>query len=299
MNNRTLPFFINPKAGKGRLKGIRKIIDEACLANGFAPEYIQNGDEKSIRLILEEKEKIGVPFVFVAGGDGSVNSLARIMADYRMALGILPAGSGNGLANHLGIRSGVKGLSGLLADHRILEMDFGRINDIPFFTTAGAGFDAEVGYRFDKGVRRGFIGYFISFVKTIFRFKTFSVNVTVDGEELRYDAFVLTFANACQYGNSAIIAPGASVADRMLNLIVLKRFPVIAIPGLLIRLFSGTLNKSSYFISITCTRADVTLGSSGHFHYDGEMSSHHGVIHAELAKEKVRILVPVDFNDQV
>ncbi|NOY38293.1 MAG: hypothetical protein GXO83_12065 [Chlorobi bacterium] len=293
---RTITFFINPMAGRGNWVRAKKVIDRYCLSKGYEPEYFFTGDTDKIKLILEEKERQGVPFVFVVGGDGTINELARHMIGRKMALGILPMGSGNGLAGHLGISTRISRSVRLIGQHNSLVINYARINDAAFFTIAGIGFDAEVSQQFSTAPQRGFSGYIQSFFKVIGRYKPIEFTIKTNGNEKKYQAFVLAFANASQYGNSAYIAPMACITDGWCDMVIVRPFSLFATPFLVIRLFTKTLHKSKYVDTVRCHEAMVESPRPGYLHFDGEVGSHNGKIHVKIGDEKLKVLVPLRFQ---
>lgn len=291
-NNKKLTFFINPVAGKGNWNKTKRYIDRFCLNTGYEPEYYFTGDPGKIQAVINEMERRQIPLVFAVGGDGTVNELARHLIGRELVLGILPMGSGNGLARHLKIPVHISRSIRMIRYHRIIEMDYALINDKPFFTTAGMGFDAEVSRRFSMNKNRGLSGYIRAFIKVILGYKPYSISLRIDGSSRSRKVFLLAFANASQYGNAACIAPEASVTDGKFDLVIIRPFMIPAIPFLIVRLFTGTLHKSRFVESVKCSEAVAAQDGSGVFHFDGEVGDHSGQVHVRMAPEKLRVLIP-------
>jgi len=283
-------FFINPVSGRGDWYRIMKRIRNYCRKNGCIPEFYFTGDDEKIREVLDRKEREGAKVVFAVGGDGTINQMARLMVGRDLVLGIVPAGSGNGLAGHLGIPRHPRKALQVLEDPQIEEMDYARINGIPFFTTAGVGFDAEVTRHFNQGPRRGLIGYVESILKVVQRYKPEKYEIEYDGKKKVVNAFLVTFANASEYGNGAFIAPEADTSDGYLDVSVLKPFPVTAVPGLLIRLFTKRINRSKYVETLRVRNLRVVKDRPGSLHFDGEGHSHDGEIEVSTIPRKLKVL---------
>ncbi len=287
---RTYTFFVNPVSGRGGWYRLVKRIRSFCFRNGCIPEFYFTGDDDKIREVLDQKEKEGAHVIFAVGGDGTVNQMARLLVGRDLVLGIIPAGSGNGLAGHLGIpRQPRKALS-VLKDPQVTTMDYASINGIPFFTTAGVGFDAEVTQRFNKGQRRGLLGYIESILKVVQNYKSETYKLEYDGQEKVVNAFLVTFANASEYGAGAYIAPDADTSDGYLDVSVLKPFPLTAVPGLVLRLFTKKIHRSKYVETLRVRNLRVIKDRPGNIHFDGEGHSHNGEIEINTIPRKLKVM---------
>ena len=283
-------FFVNPVSGRGDWYRQVKRIRSFCRRNGCRSEFYFTGDDGKIRQVLDRKEKEGAQVIFVVGGDGTINQMARLMVGRDLVMGIIPAGSGNGLAGHLGIPRQTRRALSVLKNPRVEEMDYASINGIPYFTTAGVGFDAEVTKHFNNGPRRGLIGYIESVLKVVQKYKPETYKLKYDGQEKVVNAFLVTFANASEYGNGAYIAPDADTSDGYLDVSVLKPFPVTAVPGLLIRLFTKKIHHSKYVETLRVRNLKVVKEQPGSIHFDGEGHSHDGEIEVNTIPRKLKVM---------
>jgi YegS/Rv2252/BmrU family lipid kinase len=214
----------------------------------------------------------GCDVVVAIGGDGTVNEVARALVNTNTALGIVPAGSGNGLARHLRIpMSACKALE-LIATAKACRMDYGLINGVPFFCTAGVGFDALIGNMFAQSGSRGFASYLRQILKAFISYAPEPYALAVDGETIRREAFLITFANASQWGNNACIAPAASVSDGLMDVVVVGKFPLYRAPEIGVRLFTRQIDRLPFVEIFRCRAATVERTRSGYVHYDGEPS---------------------------
>ena len=149
-------------------------------------------------------------------------------------------------------------------------MDCGLLNGKNFFTTAGIGFDAEVGWMFAKLGTRGLNSYIKATTQLFFNYKPREYEIEIDGKTLERKALLITFANASQFGNNARIAPHALVNDGMLQVVIVKPFPKIAIAYLASLLFHGLVDLSSYVETIPFKSLKVKSKSPLRGHVDGE-----------------------------
>ena len=207
-----------------------------------------------------------VDVVVAVGGDGTMNEIAKALINSQTILGILPMGSGNGLARHLGIP-----MSGGLAIDRIFRgqttrIDAGVVNNMPFFCTAGFGFDAFVADRFARQPTRGLATYIQTSLKSLGAYK--AQEYVVNGEAKKL--FAMTFANASQYGNNAYVAPQADLADGQLDLVLLRPFPLFMFPNVSARLFLRNLPSSQFIETFRATNAVIESKTDFLIHFDGE-----------------------------
>jgi len=182
-------------------------------------------------------------------------------------LGIVPIGSGNGLARHLKIPLKIEKAIHFAINQPFVKIDVCFLNDIPFFCTAGVGFDADVAQEFSKQPSRGLKSYAKMALKS---FRTFKPENYRFDNQVDKTAFAITFANAAQYGNNAMISPKSKIDDGLIERVILKPFPFGAAPIIGIRLFRGTLPNSRY-IEMESREEFLLLSRKNLLvHYDGE-----------------------------
>ena len=186
------------------------------------------------------------------------------------AMGIVPIGSGNGLARHLGIPQDVKKAVRKILEERTAAIDYGLLNRKKFFCTCGCGFDAEVGYKF--GGKRGRSSYVKTVMKEFFRYSpsNYEIENSEGNTVFSSKAFLITAANAGQWGNDAYVAPGASVQDGLLDLVVVEPFSVLAAASLSWRLFHRSLQKSKKVRIFRDNAFTIRRSEAGLVHLDGE-----------------------------
>lgn len=207
------------------------------------------------------------------------------------ALGIIPSGSGNGLARHLEIPLNVKKALETLNHSEPILIDYGMVNENPFFCTCGTGFDAYVSTEFAKGEHRGIMAYLEKIITGYFNYKSQRYQLKGEDIDLNVKAFVLTFANASQWGNNAYIAPRASVQDGKMDVSIMSNFPVIAIPSLAIQLFTKTIDKDFFMTTLSAEEIMLKRDVPGPFHYDGEPYEEGTDIRVSMVKDGLKVLV--------
>lgn len=290
-----IAFIINPNSGSGSKSAIPGLIEQELDASLYIPEVVytehaHHGRELAARFVEE-----GFQVVVAVGGDGTVNEVARALTHTDTALGIIPVGSGNGLARHLNIPMSVKSAINHLNHSEPILIDYGLVNNNPFFCTCGTGFDAYVSTEFAKGKQRGIMAYLEKVITGYFNYKSTSYQLTGNGIDFKTKAFVLTFANASQWGNNAYIAPQASVQDGKLDISVMSNFPLIAIPSLAIELFAKTIDKGFFMTTFRTQEVTLLRETSGPFHYDGEPYEEGTEIKVKIVPDGLKVLVKKRF----
>jgi diacylglycerol kinase (ATP) len=211
--------------------------------------------------------------LFIAfGGDGTVNSVAASLLNTNKTLGILPGGSGNGLARNLNIPlSWRRALDTLIHGHDVF-IDAGKINDIIFFNVAGIGLDGLISKKFNLESRtRGILPYFYFALKGIFEMPSFGVRVSTEESEFEDEIMILALANFREYGANVVIAPYASPFDHLLDLCILNKFKLIKSSLNIQRLFTGNIDKFPFYKSFKFNRVHIrSLPGPIPFHFDGE-----------------------------
>lgn len=208
--------------------------------------------------------------VVAVGGDGTVNEVAQGIIGTTTPLGIIPMGSGNGLARELGISMDVLKSAKTLTEGKKQQIDVCLINNQRFLCTAGIGFDAQVAHKMSKAKTRGFLRYIQLTIQESISFKPFKIKMFVDDILIEKPVFLVTFANASQFGNNARIAPNASMTDGLIDVVVVKPFNKIWLPVFGIGLFTRIIPKLPF---VECYKAqNIQLENAGTniYHFDGE-----------------------------
>jgi len=286
-----IAFIINPLSGTGKKEDIPKLIQQELDATVFEPEVVfteHRGHGTELAKAFVEK---GFQIVVAVGGDGTVNEVGQSLIHTNSCLGIVPIGSGNGLARHLDIPMNIKKAIRQLNSSEPIMMDYGLVNSRPFFCTCGTGFDAYVSTEFAKGKKRGMMSYIEKIITGYFSYKSQNYHLRGDGIDLDSKAFVITFANASQWGNNAYIAPQASVQDGKLDISIMSSFPIIAIPTLALQLFAKTIDKDLFMTTLRSEKITLLREESGPFHYDGEPYVEGKEIQISTIKDGLKVLV--------
>ncbi len=238
----------------------------------------------------------GADLVLSVGGDGTANEVARGLLGSAAALGIVPMGSGNGLARALRIPlRPARALHALDTGVRRL-IDVGLLNGQPFLNVAGTGFDASVSRAFHDsgraGGRRGLLGYVRLSLREMVRYRAPRVVIETDTERLELRPFVLTFANGPQYGSGAVINPGGKLDDGRLELVVLDDGPLLGLLAASPRLFLGGLERIAGYRRLRATRVTVTAEEPLALHRDGDPGTATERIEVSIQPRALTIVAP-------
>ncbi len=287
---KSILFIINPKAGTRGIRIIEIKIKE-ILKENINHDILYLGDSKDESKIEISKKLNNGKFntVVAVGGDGTVNSVASLLIGSEFVLGILPIGSGNGLAREMRIPMDIKNSIINSCSDNYTEIDCCYINEIPFFCTAGIGFDAHVGKLFANSKKRGLLTYARITMKEFKKYKAENYLLSIDGIEKKFYAFQISFANASQYGNNAVIAPNADIRDGIIEITVLKPFGFWDAFGLIYRLFNRTIHKSRFVETFSGRKIKVLRENEGVIHYDGESEIMGRELFIEIKEKKLKI----------
>lgn len=268
MKKRAL-FIINPVSGGKKKDRVPTLIKEHLDTSIFDYEIVYSTIENPISAISKAGSKT-FDVIVAVGGDGTVNEAASAIAGTDKILGIIPFGSGNGLARFLKIPlEPVKAIKNLNTG-RTEPIDSAKINDQWFFNMAGMGFDAHISEVFSHGKTRGFRQYFKSSVQEISNYKAQTYHITIDGMQYHREAFMLSFANSSQYGNNAHVSPNASLHDGLIDICIIKPFPVYRLPEMGLRMLTKTSESSKFVEIIRGKNVQVSRSDAGPVHLDGE-----------------------------
>ena len=205
--------------------------------------------------------------IIAVGGDGTINEVASILVDSAIPLGIIPVGSGNGLARHLKLPLNYKKAFQKVLVGASIKIDVGYINNKPFFCTAGIGFDAAVAHRFATSKGRGLINYIKATLFTLFKYQPIQVSINEGASE---KVFSLSIANANQFGNDAFISPFSNIQDGQLELVKIGLLNKIEAGILAVRLFKKNIHHSKNVHFQACAHASIHYAKNAPIHIDGE-----------------------------
>ncbi|HEY4197536.1 MAG TPA: diacylglycerol kinase family protein [Mucilaginibacter sp.] len=288
-------FIINPIAGGKKKDDVPELIEKHLDTKLLKPVIVfSDGVAHATQIAKEAAGKFGT--VVAVGGDGTVNEIASAIVGSDTALGIVPFGSGNGLSRFLHIPMDTVKAIGNLTTGRTVAIDSGTLNGQSFFNMAGMGFDAHIAEVFSHNKKRGFISYIKTSLKEVVNYRPQVYQLEIDGKHYEKEAFMLSFANSSQYGNDAHISPCASVQDGLLDVCVIKPFPLWRFVELSIRMMTKTTDKSKYVEIIRGSHIQVKRIGPGPYHLDGEPQMGGTEADIILTPNSLRVIAGADFK---
>ena len=298
MPKKKVCVIINPVSGTGGKQSIPEKI-----ASAFDPQKYDviirfTGYAGHATEITKNAVKEDYKYVIAAGGDGTVNEIAKALVNTQCVLGIIPLGSGNGLARDLNISMSIDKSIETISKGVKRSIDYGVANEHIFFCTCGVGFDAFVSEKFADEKMRGPIGYVKNILESVIDFKSENYELEYDGKTIKEEAFVVTCANASQYGNEAYIAPGADMEDGKMNVSLIKPINALEMPQTTIQLFTKNLHKNNKVIQILTSELLIRRSRSGAMHIDGESVDAGKEINVKIVHKGLYVLAPKKKKDE-
>lgn len=263
-------LIINPISGTRSKAGLDRMVIDSLSPLGWEVEVVYTkGHGDATRLALSAIEK-KCDAVLAAGGDGTINETAAALCGTGVVLGILPCGSGNGLARHLGIPIDLReGLKVIHEDHPA-DIDYATVNDRKFFCTCGVGFDAAVSAAFARKKTRGKFTYLQSTFETYASYEPEFYTIRANGKKLTEKAFLVAVCNASQYGNNAYIAPSASINDGLLDVTIIHAGNTLSTALVGVDMMTGMIERNMLIQTFRTDNIIIERERRGPSHLDGE-----------------------------
>lgn len=263
-------LVVNPNSGTRSKQGLGEAVAERLAKEDISvTEVFTEGPGHAVDLTKRAVAE-GFDAVISAGGDGTVNEIASALAHTDTVLGILPLGSGNGLARSIGIPQDVREALRIIADGHVLNTDRGLVNGSPFYCTFGVGFDAAVSEQFASMKGRGRINYVRSVLKEFLKYQPQPYSISIEGKVITERAFLIAVCNASQYGNNAYIAPMAKLTDGLLDLIVIHDGSPLSTVKVGVDLLTGYIDRNTRIDTFRIRSARIARLEDGPVHIDGD-----------------------------
>jgi YegS/Rv2252/BmrU family lipid kinase len=287
-----LAVIINPISGTESKKRIPELLDQYILPEVFDRQIFHTEYAGHAFELASQAVQNNFDYVVAVGGDGTVNEIARALIHTPVALGIVPMGSGNGLARGLSVPIDVRRALKVIAKKNVTTIDYCKANEYIFFCTCGIGFDALISKRFSEEKRRGGIMYVKNIITEFPKFHPDTYEIILENEVITKNAFMVTFANASQYGNNAFIAPDASMSDGLLDVVVVSPIGPLDVVPITIQMFTKQMTKNhkiQYYLSKKLT---LKRNKPGIMHIDGESVQTGETITVEAFHNGLHVIVP-------
>lgn len=283
-------FIINPISGVGRKGELPNQIQSHLDHSKFDYDIVYSQYRKHAKKLAIEASEEGIDIVCAVGGDGSVHEVGTALIGKQTKLAIIPTGSGNGLARHLGIPINISQSIECINHTDLIRMDTVLVNDKPFLGIGGYGLDAVIAKKFDEHNKRGFWTYVQLVFKEFWKYNPVNISIDLNGEVKKMPVVLCTIANASEFGNGFVVSPKSDVTDGKLEMVILKPFRFWSMPSLAYRFFRRTSHKSKFTEIISFEKAKIKI-SGKMAHYDGEPFDVRNELNVRVIPQSLNILV--------
>ncbi|MEI6766826.1 MAG: diacylglycerol kinase family protein [Bacteroidota bacterium] len=289
---RKIRFIINPVSGIGRQRIVERRVEKYLDHSKFEHEICYTEFAGHAVDLSRDAAEQGVDIVVAAGGDGSINEVARGVLGSKTAIGIIPVGSGNGLAHFLRIPRSIKKALRIINRHNVKIIDTANINDKLFVSIAGIGFDAYVAEKFARSTVRGFWTYAWIILKEYTLFKSNHFKFYINGEMIKRRAFMVSFANSDQFGFNCAIAPKAKIDDGLLDVCIVSKPNILFAPLLVPLMFAKVIDITPWIEIIRTSEIHCFQLKNFIAHIDGDQVHLTKELIVKVNPASVRVLVP-------
>jgi YegS/Rv2252/BmrU family lipid kinase len=287
-------FLVNPKSGvnHSRKALLKDYAAQVLDAEKYTWEIIFSKSAGHLYELSKSAAENGADIIVAVGGDGTVNQVAKGMFGSSAVLGLVPAGSGNGLAHHLNIPVDIPASLEVINKAEEKIIDTCSVNGELFVSIAGVGFDALVAKKFAETKRRGFLSYLniVTNEYTWYRPRKYKLNI--DGKIYKREALFVSFANTNQFGYNTIISPDASIEDGLVDVCIMKKVPLLLAPGIIGLLLTRKIDSSGYVEIIRAKEVCFTRRKNRPVNIDGEPVKLTPELTVKVNPASLRVLVP-------
>lgn len=288
--------IINPISGTSKKEYVPETLERLIDKDKFdlTIRFTQRqGHATTLTKEAIEQEYYGV---IAVGGDGTINEVASALCDSNTALGIIPCGSGNGLARHLGVPVNISKAIQIINTDNVESLDYCTVNDLPFFCTCGVGFDAHVSEKFAQGHKRGPLSYVQNALLEYLKYRPQKYIIEMGDNIVTEEAFLIACGNASQYGNNAFITPKASMHDGLIDVTVLHPFTPLDTAILGVLLFTKHIDQDLNINTYRTPELTIKRSKPGVMHIDGDPVMMQADLHIKCHKAGIKMLLPVTDN---
>ncbi len=289
---RKIFFIINPKSGNKSARPAATVISNFFKnsINNAEIEFTQHRGHASELAAVALRE--GFDTVVAVGGDGTVNEVALSVNNSGCSLGIIPVGSGNGLARHHFIPLNVTKALQVLANNKVVNHDSIKINDHYSFNVSGIGFDAHVAHLFGKDGKRGFNSYLKLVMKEFAKYPEFNFTISNNDSSTQTTSVLIAIANASQFGNNAKIAPHADTNDGRVDVTMVRKMKFYELPTFAFKVFNGSVAHSAFAKVMSTEKLTITCEKETPLHVDGEPAGYASQFEITTLKSTLKLIVP-------
>lgn len=269
MVKESILFIVNPVSGTGKQKQLNSVLKAHLDLEKF-DYHISFTEYGGHATEIAKNAVANFDIVIAVGGDGTVNEVAKGLTGSNCIMGIIPVGSGNGLARHLKLSMRLAESIKIINRKQVKTIDAATINDNYFVNVAGIGFDAHVAHLYAKTSTRGPIPYAKIMTNEFYKYKPVDYKILIDDKQIESAAFLISFANSSQFGNNAYISPNAIIDDGLIDVCIMREFPIVEVGQITYQLFNKRVDRSKYMKIIKASSVKVIASQEMKGHIDGE-----------------------------
>lgn len=285
-------LIINPVSGTRSKQGLEALVESHLKKEGVdLTTFTTRGSGDAFRMAREAVET-DYDMVITAGGDGTVNEVANALAFSETSMGILPYGSGNGLARSLGIPQDTPAALKIIEAGHTLKCDRGIVDNHPFYCTFGVGFDAAVSEKFASMKKRGRVTYIRSAFREFLNYRSEAYAITIGGHVITEKALLIAVCNAPQYGNNAYIGPKAKLTDGLLDITVVHADNPFNTLLMSMDMLTGMLDKNRGITTFRVPELSIVRIQDGPVHLDGEPMHMGKHLDIRCQREALKVFTP-------
>lgn len=283
--------IINPISGGSNKEYVPETIGRIIDSSKFNITVRFTKRAGHATILAKDAVKDNFYAVLAIGGDGTINEVAAAIRDTNVALGIIPCGSGNGLARHLNIPINIDSALEVINEDKVESFDYCMVNDYPFFCTCGVGFDAHISEKFAESKKRGPITYFKKTLVEYLKYRSQEYQIETEDKLLTEKAFVIACGNASQYGNNAFITPRADMQDGLIDVTVIHPFTPLDTAMLGLLLFTKHIDQDTNIQYFKTKSLTIRRPKRGIMHLDGEPVVMDADLHIKCIHSGIKIFI--------
>ena len=285
-------FIVNPVSGSNKKRNIKQLIEKSIDKNKFDIDFKYTEYTKHATEITKNAVNQHVNLIVAVGGDGTVNEVSKALIGTNTRFAIIPSGSGNGLGRFLKIPLKTEKAVQVINNGKLFKMDAIQVNNDYFVNMAGVGFDAHISHLFANYGKRGFKSYVKLILKEYFSYKPQKYKLKINNQLSEIQAFVISFANSSQFGNNAHIAPLAEINDGLIDICILRRFPVWKSLFITFLLYSKRLTKSKYYQIKKVSEVEIINNGKLNAHIDGDPITFDTNVKIKMIPQSINVIIP-------
>lgn len=287
-------FIVNPFSGTSDKLDFEKQVKTHLDLTRFEPDIRMTEAPLHAKALAKEAVDNNYDIVVAAGGDGTVNEVASMVVHSNTCLGIIPGGSGNGLAMHLGLGRNMAKAIKIINTAETRSIDTCKVNDIFFINVSGLGFDARVTHMIKNSVKRGFQAYFKTTLAQLIKYKPIEAKIEIPGTDTIYEGkyALIAASNGSMYGYNFSICPPAKIDDGKMDVLLLRDASLIKYLLSSYKILNKTIHKSSFVDYFKCEEMKITLKGEDYLHVDGESTATENEHHYKIYPNSIKLLLP-------